>query len=702
MKRLLAVVVLVATGCVGGKPCQSNADCPDGYCEVSLGLCVIGDGGTAGGGTSGAGGGAGGQGGGAGGATALTKIRFEAPDAGLRTTATTLMLRARTEPVNADLTALQYAATSADGGAAPRTGTFTRMNADTWDLSLAGLVDSQWKVVAYSGAVDASVGFTVDLTGPALTVAVASPTPDYGTNVTDFVPSDDGGFRKDETIQVRVTSPDLDLSAVQLSARYGSATALALSTSTNCGDGGVACREFSVDLSKVEMPAFRGDVVLSASGMDDLGNAQRASTSATARVTRWQWARRVGVAAIKATPAIGNGGRLFVGLSSMTDSGVIAVNPDGGVAWPGVADEPVVGVIAVGRGASGEYVFYQSATATSKGTMKTLLASSGADGPLLCPGGGAGTTNGNEGGVALFAENTAAVASIAIQADTTDSRARVLVAEPQNCAPTTTLQSILAPGNVVASGSTAALIGSDGNLRVLDFNGTSVALRAINQSVGGVGLGTGLAMLSSTRVVGGGPGNGRIFALDISGTTMAPDAWDAGVTLSTPTSSPVVGQSDVFSLIRSSSGKVRLIRLASANGAELARTSELAASTFPSTSAPSPVLGSNSKLYAVDPAGSLFVVPTAFAPDAGADWSAPLPTAVAGTVTASPTLDCNRRRPSSQTAVLYLATESGWLVSYLVDATPGQALDPSAPWPKYARDSRNTGNFNGPAIGCPP
>ncbi len=197
-------------------------------------------------------------------------------------------------------------------------------------------------------------------------------------------------------------------------------------------------------------------------------------------------------------------------------------------------------------------------------------------------------------------------------------------------------------------------------------------------------------MLNGTRVAGGGPGIGRLFAFDIGGTTSS-DAWPMATMLSTPTSGPVVSSAGVYALIRSANDNVNLIRVGVANGVELARTSELLGSSFTGTGAPSPVLGTNGKTYVVDPTGSTFVVPTDFGPDAGSEWSAPQATAVAGAVNASPTLDCNRWRPASATGVLYLATESGWLVSYLVDSPRG--LDTTAPWPKYARDSRNTGSF---------
>ncbi|PZR13332.1 MAG: hypothetical protein DI536_13700 [Archangium gephyra] len=113
---------------------------------------------------------------------------------------------------------------------------------------------------------------------------------------------------------------------------------------------------------------------------------------------------------------------------------------------------------------------------------------------------------------------------------------------------------------------------------------------------------------------------------------------------------------------------------------------------------PTPALGEGGRLYAVDEAGGLFVLPQNFSTSANATWAVALPAALTSPVVASPALDCNRRRSNSESGVIYIATENGWLVSYIVDS---KGLDPMAPWPKYARDARNTGNFNGPAIGCP-
>lgn len=691
-----------------------------------LGVCVERDGGSAGGGgtgggtamgggmgggggTAGSGGGSGvggGGGGTGGGAPMLQGLIFRAPDAGLRTSATMLPIIVDAVPTNAPAGTVSVHAVRRDGGA-PITGMLGTTGGNVFTGNLMGLGHGSWRLTAFSGAIDASVDFEVDTVGPALTVELP-PVPDYGVNTADFLPEegDGGAYRKDEVIQVRVTSPDLDFATGQLTARWGTGQPLAIATSTNCGTSTVACRAFDVDLSRVEMLALTGDIVFTATGADDLGTPHRSATAATARVTRWQWARRVDATrAVRSVPAIGTGGRIFVGsgIGGGSPSGaLIAVDADGGVPWMPISDAPIVGPVAVGRGAMAEHVFYQPATAASSGTLKSVVASTGMPDSQTCAGSST-IGSANEGGLALFNENAATVAAIGVQSESmTNNRGRVLVVEPGLCRETVAspLQRVQAPANVVTTSSTASLVGSDGNLRVFDYNGSLLTLRLVDESVGGVGTVNGLAMLSSTRVAGGGgggPGIGRLFAFDF-GATAASNAWDAGTSLSTPTSGPVVGQAGVYGVIRSGSN-ARLIRLASATGAESARTALLVGSSFSGSSIGSPVLGNNGKTYVVDENGALFVLPTNFAPDAGADWSAVLPTPVAGAVTASPTLDCNRRRPASETGVLYIATETGWLVSYLVDSPNG--LDTTAPWPKYARDSRNTGNYNGPAIGCP-
>ena len=253
----------------------------------------------------------------------------------------------------------------------------------------------------------------------------------------------------------------------------------------------------------------------------------------------------------------------------------------------------------------------------------------------------------------------------------------------------------------------ALFVNSDGRLNLVKLDASGVpSFDTLNESVGGVGVVNGLAMLSGTRVAGGGgPGIGKLFAFDVMSGTLgnhdAGNAWPSATTLNSPTSGPAVGQLGIYAQYRQS-GQPVMLRVNPSSGTVLAQSAPLSSGgvngTFSASGAPTPTLGAGDLLYAVDDRGRLFVLPQAFAANSNATWAVALPAALNSPVVASPALDCNRRRSNSESGVIYIATENGWLVSYIIDS---KGLDPMAPWPKYARDARNTGNFNGPAIGCP-
>jgi hypothetical protein len=720
VKRALVMAAVLFLGCNPPNQKACNADPECGVGGKCLGnLCYfddVNDGGTGGGGMGGGVGGGTGiggggeMGGGGGGVVPLASLHFDFPLDGLRTAVGGLDLRVTAAPPSADPGVVKYYA-SVSGVAGPM-GTLSSDGGNVFTTSLNPIAEGAWHVDAVAGDVDASVDFTVDRTGPTLWVEVPMSAPDYGPTTSEFIPTEDGGgwYRKDEVVSVTVRSSDtdVDVSSLKLKAQFGGSATTTLQSPSICDAG---CWKFSLDLSQIEMPAFRGDVVLSPVGSDMLANTLHASDAGVLHVTRWQWAKKIGQGGaakyLTATPAVGNGGRLFIGIAA-NNTGIAAIDPDGGNAWTPVSDDAVVGPVAAGRGSAGrEHVFFQPSSTTSTGTLKSLDAKTGTNGMQdmqVCAGGG-GTAN--EGGVALFAENSAAVASIGVQADSSNSRGRVLIPESQNCSSTTTatgLQKVSAPGNLVTAPPLAAMAGSNGHLRLFSYDATAQSLAlvsTVDQAVGAIGTVNGLGMLSATRVVGaggGGPGVGGLFAFDVDAGTSVVNAWPTATALATPTSGPAVGASGVYASIRTGNGKVGLVRVRAADGVAQAQSAELSTSSFMGTEVPTPVLGANGRAYVVDENGSLYVLPSAFAPDAGADWETKLPGVVGGTVSASPTLDCDRRMPNSHSGVLYIATESGWLVSYLVDST---GLDPTAPWPKYARDSRNTGSFDGGVIGCP-
>jgi hypothetical protein len=62
----------------------------------------------------------------------------------------------------------------------------------------------------------------------------------------------------------------------------------------------------------------------------------------------------------------------------------------------------------------------------------------------------------------------------------------------------------------------------------------------------------------------------------------------------------------------------------------------------------------------------------------------------------SPTIGCGPQ--GSASGVLFVGSTSGNLFAVIVDSS---GLDPSAPWPKYQHDVRNTGNPTTPIQSCP-
>src|SRR5262249_829942 len=103
-----------------------------------------------------------------------------------------------------------------------------------------------------------------------------------------------------------------------------------------------------------------------------------------------------------------------------------------------------------------------------------------------------------------------------------------------------------------------------------------------------------------------------------------------------------------------------------------------------------PVLGANQFAYTLTSAGTVEARNTELV----VLWSAQISTSSG--FRASPTLDCARQGAAE--GVLYAGSDSGELVAVVVDS---RGLDPTAPWPKYQHDVRNTGNPTTPIQSCP-
>lgn len=761
MKRILMLVCAsVVSSCVNGIPCdpmQPNTCPAPGVCHPALKICVTADGGTGGGGTTGGGGATGGGGvgggvatggggmtGGGGGATggggacmvSMCDDGQECGAGGCQNASVEIvvvsqptvvgqapqMVSARIQRTGmmGDVSGLKLPTSvmlTPSVGLLMTAGSTTVAGDGTFSFSVAALANANGPgVVTVSfGAqpVTRDVMVDADTAGPTFTFELDA-VPDAGfitpQGVDLRVPGGMPAFRKDEVVLVRVrsTASDVGVGGVQLTARHQMDQPLTLMSSMPCG-GSAYCREFQLDLSVVEMKAFGGPINLSATGSDVVGNPGSGSMPSAFNVTRFNWARQIGLGAttgvIRASPAIGTGGRVFVGVAQGTTTGVVAVNPNGTQAWAH-SRGGVTGPLAVGR-SNGvtEWVVFQPTAPPDVGMPSSLNASNGSTG-TNCSAGTSGVVS--EGGLALVGESTNEVGGIGLQAGQVGLRATWAIPNASTCRDTLDggLSRVQLPGNMVATSNSVFFVDSSGRLKQIDYSLLSLVMTqtplAVN--VGGVGTVNGLALLSGTRVAGGGgPGIGRLFAVETDGG----NPWPAATPFATPVSGPAVGGVAVggalFAQLRDGLDRSVLVRVNANTGQLEAHTllETTFASSFTGNGVPTPALGEDGRVYAVDEAGRLFVVAQNFAPDAGSEWATPLPAPYVGSapMTAGPTLDCNRIRPGSQSGVLYIATDNGWLVSYLVDA---KGLDTTATWPKYARDARNTGNFNGPAIQqCP-
>ncbi len=737
MRTLICVVTVVAmASCTWGvnecsetAPCTAPGQCVDGFCVLPSDTGG-GTGGSAGGTGGGTAGGSGGTGGGSTSCDAVScSVWQECAPSTSGGTCQTAYAVTWTAPTNNVVTnnttvAGMVLVTRLDGGT---TSTIPDVWADTpgatvipqssanprsVQLSLnTSASDGEYVFSAgWDGGPTTTVTVVLDKTGPEFVVIVPPATPAANTIV--FYPNDpavDGGwYRKDDIVMVQAVTDagDVDAGSVKLVAQFEAQTSVEVTASTGCTPpAGGACHEFALDLSLVPMNAFRGHVNVTIVSTDVVGNPGSVVAPGAVPVTRWNWARQIGTGAaelLKSTPAIGSGGRVFLGRNGLA-GGVIAIDPSGNNAW-NQSDGNVVGPIATAQGTgSNEYVAWVSQTS---GTLRAARTESGMLLGGSCAAGDSGEAN--SGGVVVINSQTAQVASVALQPGEAAIRGNKFIFGPPSChdTPTETGVGIQAPGNMVVGSGAVFFVDSGGILKMLKVPAGSSALDALGVSVGGVGIVNGLAAISGTRVAGGGgPGIGHLFAFDIfdagSGTHDAGVAWPTPTVLSAPTSGPSVGASGIFAQYRADN-RSTVLRVDPLTGVVGSQTAQLSAngvnSSFTGNGVPTPTLGEGGMLYAVDARGNLFVLPQNFSNNDNATWGVGMRNEFGTTVSASPALDCNRLQAGSETGVIYIATDSGWLVSYLVDS---KGLDPTAPWPKYARDARNTGNFFGPAIGCP-
>jgi hypothetical protein len=537
-------------------------------------------------------------------------------------------------------------------------------------------------------------------------VASAAPTRQSTSKLTELDPgAPDGGvgaFRRDETVRVTVWSADSDVAteSVALSAVgiAGGAAAAPISVPlvTCAADNPAAtkafCREGTMSLGPpLKFDAFRGTVTFNATGTDTSGSASTASTAVN--VTRWKWRYAAG-APIYTTPAIADDGTIVFGTSDGANGSLFALTPGGAEKWPPLALGPIRASPVIGGVRAGTQLAFAGTARATNAVLYSVDLVDGSDAGTCLGVSGAGFAKPFLSGLALLSTpgDTGPLNSVVGLA----SGARLVTFRPdaQGTTDPYCLEAAVAfqqtsAETIVSDGSALFLGASDNTIRSFVFDTTSINWRKnAGWGVSGTALlgdselgplaVTNAELVASVHPVG-------VAILETSNGTpsiLGPDGGIVG-----DASGPVV-LSDSVVFADASGSAPRLLRLHPGSQAVEERP----------TNAPNravPLAGVDGTLYLVDTNGFL----DARGPSLDAVWTAHL--AMNGGLVASPAIDCTRDGGTpiaAKTGVLYAASLGGNAFAVIVDS-PG--LDPTAPWPKYQHDVRNSGNPNTPITSCP-
>ena len=526
------------------------------------------------------------------------------------------------------------------------------------------------------------------------------------TFTTNLLPS--GYQQRDDLLVVLLTASE----AVQLT----SVDLRAGGVRMNQSDAGCAANAgcWEVNLSLPPLDGIDGGFLVTATGNDLAGNPG-ASMLGSILVTRKRWEVQPTTEAIRAAPAVGFDGTLFVGASNAT--GVLyALHPaDGGIRGPAAALGAIQSVATAVSNAVD--TLYYSTNDGVGGKVGALRADTLALGGFQLPvaGNNQGFTSSAVGLLALTINEVGAVATF--NQRVVSSASRVVVYGPTSSVsgvnatdggPTFDFAGVPSPpyqsaNNIIVNGATneAWLLtsppGAGLHWNVIgNINGSpTVGVRQQLEMAGNDCCLGGQAVASGAALIAGSTAGARKFYLvagtaPTSGTLTA--AVDNGV--------PAVGVGSAFAgrgndFVRFDPQQLNTAGTPLLTGTTLVRTSPVLGRARAGQSAG---LG-----YAVTSSGTLVVFAQDGAANSATDWGSLFATG-SNAIYAHPTLDCNRRAgaATSTTGILYVAAGTGRVVAVVVDSPA--LLDTAGAWPKYQRTAGNAGNtdsrfpFN---PGCP-
>ena len=599
---------------------------------------------------------------------------------------------------------LTFSATLSGGGDA---GTFGAVVRSDGTYSVPWLPPMAQGTVELTAAYPAaglsySVNVTVDSVPPTFNISFSSPPQRATGNLTVADQRDPmlaGAFRRDETVTVTVSAnenvPSFEMTVAGVGPRgnLGGTQTVTTQPAATCGTSPF-CRTATVDLSTLEMGVFRGNMTFRVEGQDGAGN--RSSATAMLPVTRWKWAYD-GAGPMVGSPAVGAQGAVYIGTNVTTGGGkLFALNPDGSRKWEAAVGD-VSGSPAVGAFNQGEETVY---TAGRTGAGSFLYALRGSDGAER-----AKCTYSN----ATDAPGAIAVGATSLAIGTAETGVTIYNGAPGRVVGVRP-DAVLADRcpEVSGSGGTVILpIAAGSSMVMRDENifyaaGTSSPSARITSYVFGANMArAGFPQQTNQLTRGIAMSGDKLYAA--AGST---DDASLGSLFSIPTTggalTPVLPASRVFNLAIGT-GDVAFF------GAETAATAELLSLPLGMAASPTrvpavdtlrgaPVIARNDRIYTVNAQGKVSAwVASTLAPLWNLDLQMDL-----STKDTSPTLDCRRDSggagvTGATTGTLYFVGTTK-LYAFIVDS-PGLAAN--APWPKFQRDARNTGNPATPVTNCP-
>ena len=722
MRRLgMAVLFVALAGCdFGVKTCSKPGDCPTGsMCSIN-GFCVAnqdsgtGGGGGTGGGTGGGmtGGGAGGSGGGGGsmdrclGVTCpvghacapstgactnhVTQVQVLLPSSGgvLDSGVVTFEARLQTDGTTVELP--ETLATTLNSAAGP---VLQRINASADYRGTQTLQDALYGLEVLFVVPDAGVSLPSDLVNFEVDTRAPTLMPLGGLPL--------GQLQRDDVLSLKLEADE----TVQANSVQVALDGVPLETETQ-GVCTAPAGCWKLDLSLPPLGAMEGSFALTASAADRVGN-RKTTNLGMLSVTRRRWEVSLGgLEAIRASPAVGSDGTVYVGTTAAVSNSIYALNPlDGGAAHSPVAAGAVVSI----------------ATAMSNDAGVVFFSANDATGGLV----GARTSS---------LETSAALASIARGNPATSTFAAIgLAGSPSHVGALAAFSSLVAtPGLVVAYWSSASSRSTSDAAPVNAFDFSSSANEPPNNIIVN---GTTAYLLTK-------PGNSGLFRRSITGVQPGSNLSDGTSQTIAATGSTALtfGQSAVGgdSLVGGTGSLSSIYRLgATVDAGNLGLDGETGMSSFSGTKAfagretslvaydpgmlagpattlfsgvgtirTSPVLGAprpnatEGLGYAVSSSGQLWVFPQDGVAFSAVAWGGVF--TGANTVLAHPNLDCNRRTGSAAatTGILYVASSQGRVAAIIVDS-PKLLATPGA-WPRYQRTAGNAGNPAFPLNpGCP-